>query len=319
MSVFNGQRFLAETIDSILAQTVTDFEFLILDDGSTDGSLDLLRTYENRDPRIVVIARENRGVPKSLNDLLARSTGDFIARIDADDIALPNRFDVQLKALRADPALACVGGCFQLIDGDGRELTTLKPPLGDAEIQRQALAGHGAICHPTAMIRRSAMEWIGGYCEDFRTAQDLDLWLRLGEVGKLGNVPETVLRFRLHEGSISETRRHEQRESARIACERAWQRRGILDGVFEAGEPWRPGADAASRARFALQYGWWAFNSGQRRTALHYGMRAIEAAPANADGWKLLLCAAVKPMRPSAAVEDGSPGLASSALDPLPT
>ena len=96
MPVFNGQRFLAETIDSILAQTVTDFEFLILDDGSTDGSLDLLRTYENRDPRIVVIARENRGVLKSLNDLLARLTGDFNARIDADDIVLPNPFDVQL-------------------------------------------------------------------------------------------------------------------------------------------------------------------------------------------------------------------------------
>ena len=123
-------------------------------------------------------------------------------------------------------------------------------------------------------------------------------------------MPETVLRFRLHEASISETRRHEQRESARIACERAWQRRGISDGVFEAEEPWRPGADAASKVKFALQYGWWAFNSAQRRTALHYGRRAIEADPMSIDGWKLLLCAAVKPMRPPAAVDDGSFGLA---------
>jgi hypothetical protein len=146
------------------------------------------------------------------------------------------------------------------------------------------------------MIRRSAMQRIGGYCEDFRTNVDLDLFLRLGEVGELAILPETVLRYRLHESSISETRGQEQREFALLACKRAWQRRGIADGVFEAAEPWRPGKDSASKVKFALQYGWWAFNSAHRRTALHYGWRAVEANPANADAWKLLVCAAVKPM-----------------------
>lgn len=296
LSVFNGRPFLADAIESILAQTFSDFEFLILDDGSTDGSLDVLRSYEEQDRRIMVHTRENRGVPRSLNELFARSSGAFIAKMDSDDVALPKRFELQLNALRADRDLVCVGGYFQLIDGQGRELTTLKPPIDDAEIQRLALAGHGPICHPTAMIRRSAMERIGGYCEDFATAQDLDLWLRLGEIGKLANIPETVLRFRLHERSISQTRRQEQRECARVACQRAWKRRGIRHGVFEADEPWRPGTDPASRVKFALQYGWWAFNSGQRRTAMHYGWRAIEAEPVNVDGWKLLLSAAVKPM-----------------------
>lgn len=296
LSVYNAERFVCEAVESVLGQSFADFEFLILDDGSTDHSLEILRDYERRDQRVRVATRPNRGVPRSLNELLAQAKGDLIARIDADDVALPDRFRIQMEALRADPALVCVGGAFQLIDADGRELTILKPPTSDTEIQRQALAGHGSICHSAAMIRRSALEQVGGYCEDFTTAQDLDLWLRLGEIGKLANVPEVVLRFRLHDASISETKGLEQRKFARMACERAWQRRGIA-GIFEAGEPWRPGPDSASKRKFALQYGWWAFTSGQRRTALRYGMRAIEAGPLSAEAWKLLLCAALKPMQ----------------------
>lgn len=296
MSVYNGQRYLAQAMDSILGQTFSDFELITIDDGSKDSSPGILRGYASRDPRVKVTVRENKGLTKTLNEAFRRSRGQFIARMDCDDVAMPDRFARQLDALRADPGLVCVGGNFQLIDGDGRALTVLVPPADDATIQKKALAGHGAICHPTAMIRRTAMEQIDGYDESFKTAQDLDLWLRLGEVGRLGNVPHTVLQFRLHEGSVSETKRHEQRQSARRACENAWKRRGITNGSFEADEPWRPGQDAESKQRFALQYGWWAFNSGERRTALHYGMKAVRAKPLGPAGWRLLVCAAVKPV-----------------------
>lgn len=299
MSVYNGRKYVAEAIESILAQTFADFEFLILDDGSKDDSLPILRRCEEKDERVKVISRPNKGLTRTLNELLALSKGEFVARMDCDDVALPERFAIQVKALRDDPALVCVGGAFQLIDGEGRLLTTLHPPADDADIQKQALAGHGAICHPAAMIRRSALLQINGYDEQFKTAQDLDLWLRLGEFGKLANVPQAVLKFRLHEGSISETKRLEQRKSARLACERAWQRRGIA-GAFEAEEPWRPGTDSASKMEYALRYGWWAFNSGQRKTALHYGTQAIKAMPLCSEGWKLLLSAVVKPMRKNA-------------------
>lgn len=299
MSVYNGQKYVAEAIESILRQTFGDFEFLILDDGSKDSSMEILRRYEAKDKRIKLTSRPNKGLTKTLNELFAQSTGALLARMDCDDVALPERFAMQVKAMRDDPALACVGGAFQLIDGEGRLLTTLHPPTDDADIQKQALAGHGAICHPAAMVRRSAMARINGYDEQFKTAQDLDLWLRLGEVGKLANLPQPVLKFRLHEGSVSETKRLEQRNSARLACERAWQRRGIA-GTFEAAEPWRPGSDSASKMEYALRYGWWAFNSGQRRTALHYGTQAIKAMPLRSEGWKLLLSAAVKPMRRNA-------------------
>jgi glycosyltransferase involved in cell wall biosynthesis len=293
MSVYNGGRYLRPCLDSLLAQTLRDVEYVIVDDGSKDDSPAVLREYAARDPRIKLTVRPNKGLTKTLNECFAAARGEFLARMDCDDVCYPDRFEKQVAFLRANPDVVCAGGHFDLIDEEGRRLTTLKPPTDDAEIQAQVLKGHGAICHPAAMIRASALRQIGGYCEDFKTAQDIDLWLRVGEVGKLANLPTPVLKFRLHESSVSESKRHEQRQSAKTACERAWKRRGI-DGKYEADEPWRPGKDRASRHKYALQYGWWAFNAGENATARHYAWRAIKALPAKAGGWKLLAVAAVK-------------------------
>jgi hypothetical protein len=218
--------------------------------------------------------------------------------MDCDDIALPNRFARQVEFLDANPDVVCTGGYFQLIDGAGRLLTTLRPPTDNATIQQKLLHGHTAICHPLAMIRRTAMERVGGYDTRFKTTQDLDLWLRLGEVGKLANLPQPLLKFRLHESSVSETKREQQRQLGRLACEQAWRRRGISDMVYESDEPWRPGHDRESKYRFALQYGWWAFGSGERKTALLYGAKAIAALPMKSQGWKLMACAMLKACRP---------------------
>jgi glycosyltransferase involved in cell wall biosynthesis len=296
MSVYNAERYLRPALDSILAQSFGEFEFIIIDDGSSDRSPQVLREYAGRDPRIRLTVRPNRGLTRTLNEAIELAYGEFLARMDCDDVALPDRFERQVAALRADPSLVCVGGAFELIDGKGRLLTRLRPPTDDTTIQQLLLKGHTAICHPAAMMRRDAVAKVGGYDLYFKTTQDLDLWLRLGEVGRLGNVPEVVLKFRQHESSVSETKREEQRRFGREAVERAWKRRGITDGVFEADEPWRPGKDRASRHRYALRYGWWGFNSGTRNTALAYGLKAVSIQPLNAGGWKLLASALVKPM-----------------------
>ena len=296
MSVYNAGRYLRDAVESVLSQSFSDFELIILDDGSTDDSPNVLKEYAARDPRIRVTVRENQGLTVTLNEGLAQARGEFIARMDCDDVCLPGRFARQLDYLRADPSLVCAGGHFELIDEKGRLLTRLRPPSDDESIQKLLLAGHTAICHPAAMMRREAVTRVGGYDPYFRTTQDLDLWLRLGEVGRLGNVPAVVLKFRQHGGSISETRRQEQRRFGREAVERAWKRRGITDGKFEAEEPWRPGTDRASRHQFALRYGWWGFNSAARGTALVYGLKAVRLAPWNVDGWKLLAAAALKRM-----------------------
>ena len=293
MPVYNAERYVSQAVESILSQTFNDFEFIILDDGSKDTSLKILKKYAAKDKRIHLISRENKGVIRTRNDLLAQATGELIAVMDADDVALPDRFALQVEFLNANPNVVCVGGAHELIDEKGRFLTQLLLPEHDKQIQQLALAGHGSICNPCAMIRRAALIEIGGYDETLSCAEDLDVWLKLGEIGTLANLKDTILKYRLLKSSISEKNGVLQRQAAREICERAWLRRG-MEGHFEAEEPWRPTQDAASQHRFMLQYGWWAFNSGHLGTASLYGTKAIAALPFATGGWKLLTSSVMK-------------------------
>ncbi|WP_448560768.1 glycosyltransferase family 2 protein [Trichothermofontia sp.] len=298
MPVYNAERYVAQAVTSILNQTFSDFEFLIIDDGSTDRSLDILKEWAVKDPRIQLESCPNQGVARTRNRLLQRARGEFIAVMDADDISLPDRFALQVSFLQQHPEVVCVGGCHDLIDKSGRFLTSFKLPQTDAEIQIAALAGHGSICHPCAMIRRAALIEIGGYDERYQSAHDLDIWLKLGELGQLANLEASILKYRIHTNSVSAKSPIEQRLEAKLACEQAWKRRGIT-GHFEATEPWRPGPDRASQHHFMLKYGWWAFNSRQRQTAIIYGLKAIQKLPWAIAGWKLLLVALIKPLPPA--------------------
>lgn len=298
MPVHNGAAYLAAALKSILAQTFADFEFLILDDGSTDATPAILVRTAREDARIRLISRPQRGLVASLNELVGQARGEFVARMDADDIALPDRLAAQIAFLRAHPEVVCVGGANMMIDGAGRYLTTLYPPEDDAAIQAALLAGHTAINHPSAMIRHRALTAAGAYDADCYPAEDLDLWLRLGEIGALANLEVPVLRYRLHDGSISGRAIDRQQEAKRRACAAAWRRRGI-EGRFTADNAWRPGRDRHSRCGFMIQYGWWAWGSGERATAIHYGRQAIRANCLDPAGWKLLLVALLRSGRGS--------------------
>jgi glycosyltransferase involved in cell wall biosynthesis len=302
LPVYNAERYVTQAIESILAQTFTDFELLITDDGSTDRSLPILQQYAAKDCRIQLTSSSNQGVSKTRNHMLHQAKGEFIAVMDADDIASPDRFARQIAFLREHPEVVCVGSAHAVIDHRGRFLSHLPLPQTDAEIQQAALAGHGSICHPCAMVRRTAMLAVGGYNEDLYSAHDLDLWLKLGEIGQLANLEASLLQYRIHTHSVSGRNYIAQRDEARQACEAAWQRRGI-EGKFEAAAPWRPGKDRQSQHHFMMQYGWWAFNSGERQTAVIYGVKAIQALPTNLSGWKLLVSAIVKPLPTAANLE----------------
>ena len=300
MPVYNAQPYLAEAVDSILSQSLGDFEFLILDDGSTDRSLKILRAYAAQDPRIRLTSRANGGYVSALNVLLSQAQGELIARMDADDIALPERFAQQAEFLHQHPNVVCVGGAQTWIDAAGRVLLHHPEAEQDAEIQRLALSGQTPINHPSAMMRRSALLQVGGYDEALCPAEDLDLWLKLGEIGQLANLGSTVLQYRQHSRSVSERHQLEQTAKRRLACERAWARRGIegsIQAQFHEAPPWRP-VDRPSRHRFMTLYGWWFFNAGNRQAALIYSLKAIQALPWATEGWKLLACALVKPMPP---------------------
>lgn len=254
LPVYNAGRYLDAAVGSILNQTFTDLELIVIDDGSTDGSTDTLRAHDARDARIKLVCRENRGLVATLGELIALASGDLLARMDADDIALPERLETQVAFMEANPLVVCIGGGIILIDEHDQELHHPPPVTGDAHVQRSALEGRMPICHPAAMFRAEAIAKAGGYRPEAYPSEDLDLWLRLGEIGRLDNVPQAILRYRVHEASVSVQHSDRQVAKMREACESAWARRGITNGIFRgARSPAQVGAELETKPGAAQQ------------------------------------------------------------------
>jgi hypothetical protein len=295
LAAYNAERYLPATMESLLAQTFTDFEVVAVDDGSKDATGRMLDAYATHDARVRVIHKANAGQVRAAIDGIAASTAPLIARMDADDIALHDRFAKQVAFLDAHPEVVLLGGAYELIDGKGRLLTTVRQPADDAALQSILLRGSCPICQPLAMFRRSAYDKTMGYRPEFY-AEDIDLWLQLGEVGQIACLPDVLLQYRQHANSLSEQRQQTQSDSQREACRQAWQRRGVEGQYQFEAPPWRATGDKASATKQLLKYGWWAWNSGQRATARAYAFSAIKAKPQAAAGWKLLACSLLKPL-----------------------
>ena len=157
MAVWNAQRYLGHCMRSIARQTVSNYEFIIVEDGSTDGSRRLLEQWARKDRRIRLIARENRGLTRSLNEALATARGDYIARMDADDISLSNRFELQIDYLARHSDCVAVGGEVLLIDPEGWPIAPRGHVQTHDEISRKLLQGNGgAMSHPAIMVRAAS-------------------------------------------------------------------------------------------------------------------------------------------------------------------
>jgi glycosyltransferase involved in cell wall biosynthesis len=295
MPAYNAARYVAEAVESVLAQTFGDFELLIVDDGSTDRTPAILRRYAARDGRIRLTTRENRGISATRNELLAMARGEFAAVLDADDVALPRRLEAQVAYLRDHPDVVAVGSVYEGVDAGGRYLFDPTVSLDDEAMQEEALAGGCPILQSSAMMRREAAVRVGGYREAMAPAEDVDLWLRLGEVGRLANVPEVLAKYRVHDRSISQAQRERQLACARRAAEEACDRRGIARRPARA-EPFRLGSDLASRHDSLLNYGWGALLRGRRWPALRLGLQSVRLMPLRAGGWWLVR-AALMPAR----------------------
>jgi glycosyltransferase involved in cell wall biosynthesis len=300
MSVFNGEKFLADAIESVLAQSFHNFEFLIHDDGSNDSSLKIAQKYAAGDKRISVTTDGNVGLAASLNRLIETSKGEFLARMDADDICMPDRFEKQVGYLDTVADCVAVGGSHIVVDSARRPIFCNVMPQGHDMIDSQNIRGVVSIHHPTVMMRKEAVFLCGGYNSSYDGAEDLDLWLRLAEIGHLANLPDVVLKYRIHGESISGTKRDLQRQMCRRACEAAWQRRGLTEVSFDY-QDWRMDDTPASQLEFSLRYGWQAWNSGYRQTWRHYALRSVWMAPLSRDAWALLVAGALKqsPTKPS--------------------
>lgn len=202
--------YVGDAVRSVLTQDFTDFELLAIDDGSRDDSRRTIETISQCDGRVRVLDAGGRGLPAALNVGIAAARGRYIARMDADDVVLPERLTRQVAALDRDANLIVIGSAVDQIDERGRRLDTAWYPSSPASIRAALRGGRCCLCHPATMFRRDAVVSVGGYRTSVPLAEDYDLWLRLLRVGDLRNLDVPLLRYRLHRGSVAFTRTAEQ-------------------------------------------------------------------------------------------------------------
>lgn len=198
MAVYNGATYIKESIDSVLNQTLVDFELLIIDDGSTDNSVDIINTYS--DKRIRLLQNEkNEGLVYTRKRSVVEARGEYLAILDCDDIAMPKRLELQYNYLEKNSEIALCGGHTQYINGKGEYLSILKMPLHNLPIEMLFL---NVFINSALMIRIEAIKSVGGY-ENYRCAGDFDLSLRIANKYKVANLDEILVKYRLHDNNMS--------------------------------------------------------------------------------------------------------------------
>jgi glycosyltransferase involved in cell wall biosynthesis len=224
MAVHDGARWLREAVDSALGQTLGDLELIVVDDGSTDATAEILAGYGDR--RLSVVRQPRAGLTRSLNRGLRRATTPLLARLDADDVARPERLARQLAFLDAHPDVGLLGTGCREIDADGAAGPVYAPPAEDAAIRR-ALIRRNPFVHSSVVMRRSLVDKAGGYDETVAVAQDYDLWLRLSRVTRMANLPEPLVLRRLAPDRISLAR-----EAERLRTEVRVKLRALGSGAY---------------------------------------------------------------------------------------
>jgi glycosyltransferase involved in cell wall biosynthesis len=228
MPVYNGERFLREAMDSIISQSYENWEFLIIDDGSIDGTRAILEDYD--DSRIKIIRNDKRGgLTKALNKAIRIASGEYIARQDADDVSLPCRFEMQINFLEKHPDYGIVGSSYFQIDEKGKILSQINVFSEDTQI-RESLMAQNWFGHGSVMMRKDVLKYVDGYDDRFEFAQDYDLWLRIIEVFKVANISKPLYCWRFTNSSISKRNQQEQRKYASLALFKAIRRKYLIEG-----------------------------------------------------------------------------------------
>lgn len=219
LPVYNAECYISEAIDSILTQTFADFELIVINDGSTDGTLEILQNYQEKDTRIRLFWRENKGLVATLNEGIDLARGEWLARMDQDDIAMPHRFERQLQWLAQTHADIC--GSWSQFFGTSNQ-SILKHPQSDAAIKIELLF-MSAFAHPTVIMKTALARQLR-YDSAWEYAEDYDLWQRAAQAGWLmTNIPEVLLCYRQHSTQISSNAAFQQQGLSRKIRQRCWQ------------------------------------------------------------------------------------------------
>jgi glycosyltransferase involved in cell wall biosynthesis len=240
MPVHNGAEWLAEAAASVRAQDFGDFEFLIVDDGSDDGTAAMLSGFADDDPRIRLLRQAPQGIVAALNTAIAAARAPYLARLDADDRARPDRLGKQFAFMQAHPEIELLGTFAERIDAAGNTVGRLAPPVDGARLA-QVLERTNPFVHSSVMMRTAPVRRLGGYRAAFRAAEDYDLWQRLAEAGSIANLAEYLTQYRQHESNLSRRDAIRQSFSVRLAQRSAAGRRsgaGDPAGALTAPPDW---------------------------------------------------------------------------------
>jgi glycosyltransferase involved in cell wall biosynthesis len=225
MSVYNGGDFIQESVDSLLTQTIKDFEIIIIDDGSTDDTAKILKSY--KDPRIKIFHQNNQGLVKSLNRGISLAAGKYIARQDADDKSEPDRLERQLACLEDNPAVVVVGSSIRIMDEKSRIKHVHHVLLNNPELKQELLV-RSPFAHGSVMFNKDAFVKAGGYLENEWPAEDYGLWLRISIEGDFANLDAPLYVYRESSGSISSRNSALQEQKKRDIQAKAWLQRRRL-------------------------------------------------------------------------------------------
>lgn len=283
LPVRNGGAYVALAVESILSQTFRAFEFVIIDDGSTDETPVILQQFAGRDGRIRLLQGHGGGITRSLNLGIAAAKSSLIARMDGDDIALPTRLERQVAYMDGHEDCVAVGTSVAYIDPDGDPLGWHRMPELHTEIVDFFIRNLGfGIAHPAVVFRRDAFVRIGGYDERDLHAEDYGMFLRLSEVGRFSNISEPLLQLRLHDRQVSAQHNAVQRQNAIKIAHSYCARHGLPLPEYGEVPPCAVHLNAsAARCSFAAR----AMRSGQVRTSLKHLRRAVLTSPMSPHVW----------------------------------
>jgi glycosyltransferase involved in cell wall biosynthesis len=288
MPTYNAARFVRQAVQSILEQSLDDFEFIIVDDGSTDQTPIILKDLASHDRRIRVVSQPHLGAAAAANRAIAEARGEFLVRMDADDVALPRRVEQQVRYLRDHPEYVAVGARMLLIDEDGLPLYHFGETLfGHERIDASLIQGGWGIAQGSCTYRRVAVIAAGAYQTDIALHEDLDLFLRLAERGRLENLPEILQMYRQSTASLTNVGFPTSKKVVHSILCAACRRRGLKEPSTLNGGDSKPCA-ALDRYR---HWAWGSLMAGNVRTARTYARRILRLAPFSAHSWRLMYCA----------------------------